>query len=56
MFCAAAAMPMFQMLTVCAAVITSSAAKRLRRSAPKAWMKPIMIGIRHGARASRSAR
>ena len=49
MFCAAAVlMPTFQTLAVCAAVITSKAAKRLRLSTLKARMKPIMIGISLG--------
>jgi len=44
-------MPMFQTLAVWAAVITSSAAKRLRFSTLNARMKPIMIGIRQATRA-----
>lgn len=52
MFCAAAVlMPTFHTLAVCAAVMTSKAAKRLRLSTLKARMKPIMMGIRQATRA-----
>ena len=52
MFCAAAVlMPTFQMLAVCAVVMTSRAAKRLLRSTLKASTKPIMIGMRQATRA-----
>jgi len=52
MFCAAAVlMPTFHTLAVCAAVMTSRPAKRLRLSTWKARMKPIMMGTRHATRA-----
>ena len=52
MFWAAAVlMPTFQIEAVCAVVIISSPAKRLRLSTPNARMIPMMIGTRQATRA-----